>query len=154
MRNVFIITALLVLTITLNAQQSSLRADANSPVEAEIKALEIKLADLIVRGEWEEYAKYLASDYLQTRENGQVENRDEALTSLRDIKRKIIVMELEPANLAIRVYGDTAISNAEFTVRVRDSGQVKGRRTRQTNIFVKHEGQWYLVAQQNTTIGK
>jgi uncharacterized protein (TIGR02246 family) len=129
-------------------------ADANPTTEGEIKELELKLAELIIRGDWDEYAKHLASDYLHTRDNGHVESKDEALASLRDVKRKIIVMEMETAGLAIRTYGDTAVSNAEFTITVRDSGQVKSRRTRLTDVFVKRDGQWCLVAGQETPIGK
>jgi hypothetical protein len=154
MRKVYTITVLLALSIALSAQQSGVHADANPVAEGEIKALELKLAELIVHGDWDEYAKHLASDYLHTRDNGHVESKDEALASLRDVKRKIIVMEMEPADLAIRIYGDTAVSNAEFTTSVRESGQVKTRRTRQTDVFVKRNGQWYLIAQQGTMIGK
>jgi hypothetical protein len=154
MRNIFIITALLGLSLALSAQQPGAHADTNPVTEGEIKALELKLAELIVHGGWDEYEKHLASDYLHTRDNGHVESKDEALASLRDVKRKIIVMEMEPADLAIRIYGDTAVSNAEFTTSVRDSGQVKTRRTRQTDVFVKRDGQWYLIAEQGTMIGK
>src|ERR1700694_892846 len=154
MRNVFTITVLLAFSIALSAQQPGAHADANPVAESEIKALELKLAELIVHADWDEYEKHLASDYLHTRDNGHVESKDEALASLRDVKRKIIVMEMEPADLAIRIYGDTAVSNAEFTTSVRESGQVKTRRTRQTDVFLKRDGQWYLIAEQGTMIGK
>jgi hypothetical protein len=155
MRKIFTITILTVLSvISLYAQQGGLQADASPVAEGEIKSLETRLAELIVRGDWDEYASQLASGYIHTRENGQVESKDEALASLRDIKRKIIVMEMEPASLAIRIYGDTAVSNAEFTITVRESGQVKGRRTRVTDVFLKRDGQWWLVAEQGVTIGK
>jgi uncharacterized protein (TIGR02246 family) len=154
MRNTFAIAVLLAVSVTLAAQQPGVRADANPTAEGEIKALELRLAELIVRGDWDEYAKHLASDYLHIRDDGHVEGKDEARASLRDIKRKIIVMEMEPADLAIRIYGDTAASSAEFTITVRESGQVKSRRTRLTDVFVKRDGQWCLVAEQGTTIGK
>ena len=153
MRNVLIF-AFLFATSFLAAQQPALRADANPSAEAEIKALELKLADLIVRGEWDEYAKHLAPDYLHSRDNGQIEGKDEALTSLRDVKRKIIFVEADPADFTVHSYGDTAVSNAQVTVTVRDSGQVKTRVSRQTQVFVKRESQWWLVAAQDTTIGK
>ena len=154
MRHVFINTVLLALSLALSAQQPGARADANPLAQGEIKALELKLAELIVHGDWDEYEKHLASDYLHTRDNGHVESKDEALASLRDVKRKIIVMEMEPADLAIRIYGDTAVSNAEFTTSARENGQVKTRRTRRTDIFVKRDGQWRLVGGQETVIGK
>ena len=154
MRKVFTIAVLLALSLALCAQPQGAHADTNPVAEGEIKALELKLAELIVHGDWDEYEKHLASDYLHTRDNGHVESKDEALVSLRDVKRKIIVMEMEPADLAIRIYGDTAVSNAEFTTSVRESGQVKTRRTRQTDVFVKRDGQWYLITEQGTTISK
>lgn len=154
MRKIFMITFFLALSASLTAQQPGVHADANADAEAEIKALELKLAELIVHGDWDEYPKHLASDYLHTRDNGHVEGKDEALASLRDVKRKVIVMEMEPADLAIRIYGDTAVANAEFTIRVRDSGQVKSRRSRLTGVFVKRDGQWSQVAEQETPIGK
>jgi|SRR5271155_1593597 ketosteroid isomerase-like protein len=154
MRNATTVALLLAFSIALTAQQPDVHADANSVAEGEVKALESKLAELIVHGDWDEYAKHLAPDYLHTRDSGQVENKDEALASLRNVKRKVIVMEMEPADLVIHIYGDTAVSNAEFTIRVRDNGQVKGRRSRQTDVFVKRDGQWYQIAGQGTTIGK
>jgi hypothetical protein len=154
MQQTFTISVLLALSIALHAQQPDMHADANTVAETEIKNLELKLAELVIRGEWDEYAKNLSSDYLHTRENGHVENKDEALASLRDVKRKIIVMEMEHANAAIRIYRDTAVANAEFTITVRDSGQVKARVIRQTDVFVKCDGQWWLIAEQDTTIGK
>ena len=154
MRKIFIIAFLLAVSASLTAQPPGVHADANPDAAGEIKALELKLAELIIRGDWDEYSKYLAANYLHTRYNGQVESKDEALASLRDLKRKIIVMEMEPAGLAIRTYGDTAVSNAEFAITVRDSGQVKSRSTRVTDVFVKRDGQWCLVAGQETPIGK
>jgi hypothetical protein len=153
MRKTFMITVLLALSGALIAQPPNARAGANSVAEAEIKALEVRLAELIVKGDWDEYEKHLAADYLHTRDSGQVENRDEALASLRDIHRKIIIMEMEP-NLTIRIYGDTAVCSAEFTIRVRENGQVKSRRLRLGDVFVKRDGQWSLIAEQGTTIGK
>ncbi len=67
-------------------QAQDVHADANPDAVGEIKALELKRADLIVRGDWDAYAKYLASDYSFTRENGQVENKDEVMAALRDVR--------------------------------------------------------------------
>ena len=106
MRRAFTITVLLALSLALSAQPQGARADVNPVAEGEIKALELKLAELIVHADWDEYEKHLASDYPHTRDNGHVENKDDALASLRDVKRKIIVMEMEPADLAIRIYGE------------------------------------------------
>jgi len=154
MRSIFTITILFALCAALAAQQPDARPDATPSAESEIKALELRLPELIVQAAWDEYAKHLASDFLHTRDNGQVENKEETMAALRDLKRKIIVMEMEPADLLIHVYGDTAVASAKFTIRVREAGQVKSRVTRQTDVFVKRDGQWLMVAEQVTDIGK
>jgi len=136
------------------AQQSPLHADTNPAAEGEIKALELKLADWIVHGNWEAYAQVLAPDYLHTTYNGQVESKDEALAGLRDEHRKTIVREAETADQRIQVFGDTAVFNAEFTIWVRESGQVKTRRLRVTDVFLRRDGRWLLMAEQSTAIGK
>lgn len=153
MRMIFTIV-FLVLSTFLTAQPPGLHADTSPAAADEIKALETKLADLIVRGDWDEYASRLASDYLHTRDNGRVESKDQAMAALRDVNRKVIVMEMEPSDAIFHIYGDTAVSNAEFTTRVRDSGQVKSRRVRLIDVFVKRDGQWSLIAEQETLIGK
>lgn len=153
MRKTRIITILLALSIAVSAQQPDAHADKNPAAEGEIKALELRLTELVVHSDWDEYARHLGSDYLHTRDNGHVESKDEALASLRDDKRKVIVKEMEP-DLAIRIYGDTAVSTAEFTISVRENGQVKSRRSRQTDVFVKQDGLWYLIAEQDTNIAK
>jgi ketosteroid isomerase-like protein len=154
MRSIFTITILFALCAALAAQQPDARPDATPSAESEIKALELELPELIVQAAWDEYAKHLASDFLHTRDNGQVENKEETMAALRDLKRKIIVMEMEPADLLIHTYGDTAVASAKFTIRVREAGQVKSRVTRQTDVFVKRDGQWLMVAEQVTDIGK
>jgi ketosteroid isomerase-like protein len=153
MRTISILAILLGLTLSTAAQQPAPHSDATAEAQAQIRALETKLADLMVQGDWDEYAKHLASDYVHTRDNGQVESREEALANLRDVKRRIIVMEMEP-DPVIHIYDATAVANAEFTIRVREMGQVRSRRIRQTNVFVNRDGQWWLVEQQETSISK
>jgi ketosteroid isomerase-like protein len=154
MRTILVITFLLATSTFLASQQAAGRANATPAAADEIKALETKLADLIVRGDWDEYASHLASDYLHTRDNGHVEGKDQVMVALRDVNRKIIVMEMETSDAIIHIYGDAAVANAEFTTRVRDSGQVKSRRIRLTDVFVKRDSQWSLIAEQETLIGK
>jgi hypothetical protein len=153
-RTALLATLLLLICVCGIAQQPAVRADANPSAESEIKELESKLAAWIVRGTWDEYLQHLAADYVHTGYSGKVENKEEAMAALRDEHRKIIIMELEPADQRVRVYGETAIFNAECTISVRESGQVKSRRIRLTDVFVRRDSQWYLVAGQSTPIGK
>jgi hypothetical protein len=154
-RTLFRISALLaILFLRLSAAQSpGPHADSDSAVEADVKALVSQMAGMIVKADWNGYAQRLAPDYLRTSYDGRVVNKDEALASLRDPQRKIIVMEIEP-DQRVRLYGDSAVSSTEFTISVRESGHLKTRLIRMTDVLVKREGQWYVVAEHATAIGK
>ena len=154
MRKLLRIATVLGLSVAVFGQQPAMRDDTNPAAEGEVKALQLKLVDLIVRADWDEYAKHLAAGYLHISYFGRVEGKDEALATLRDPKRKIIVMEVEPTDQQVRMYGDTAILSAQCSISVRESGQLKSRLVRLTSVFVKHDGLWYQVAEQATPIGK
>jgi uncharacterized protein (TIGR02246 family) len=153
-KNALRIVLIFAVSAVAAAQQSAPRADASPVAEDEIKALELKLADWIVHGNWDAYAQVLAPDYLHTNYSGHVENKDEALAGMRDEHREIIVMEAETADQSVRIFGDTAVFNAQFTIWVRESGQVKTRVLRVTDVFLRRDGQWSLIAEQSTATGK
>jgi ketosteroid isomerase-like protein len=148
-----LVATLLLLATSEMAQSAGPLPDSNSAASAEVKAFVAQMAEMIVKADWDGYAQRLAPDYLRTNYDGRVQNKNEALASLRDPQRKIIVMEMEP-DQRVRVYGDTAVSSTGFTISVRDSGQVKTRIIRMTDVLVKRDGQWYLVGEQATAGGK
>jgi uncharacterized protein (TIGR02246 family) len=140
-------------TLSAISQTAAPQPESSSAAEREVKAFVAKMAEMIVKEDWDGYAQRLAPDYLHTGYDGRVENKDRALASLRDPQRKIIVMEVEP-DQRVRFYADTAISSEEFTISVREAGQVKTRRVRMTDVLVKRDGQWSLAAEHATALGK
>lgn len=138
---------------SLAMAQSAPRADSNSAAEAEVKSFVSQMAEMIVKADWDGYTQRLTPDYLRTDYDGRWMNKDEAIARLRDPQRKIIVMEAESGQ-RVRIYGDTAISSTGFTISVRDSGQVRTRIIRLTDVLIKRDGQWFLVAEQATAVGK
>lgn len=118
----------------------------------EIKALELKLADLILRGDWAEYEKYVAPDFTRIDDAGRFETRDEFMSGLKNGGRKVIVME--PEDLVARSYGETAVLQGQLTIWVRDSGRVSKRHDRFTEVFLRRDDQWHLAVEQDTAVGK
>lgn len=133
-------------------QSTSRSQDASSIAEDEIKKEELKRADLIVHDKWDEYETYLAPDYTRVSSDGTLNNRKEVMSGFRDGPKKIIVRE--PDDLLVRMYGETAILQGQRTSWVRESGRVKTRRERFTEVLVKRDGRWLVVAEHETTVGK
>lgn len=123
---------------------------ANS--EEGIKAFNLKLAQWIVQGNWDEYEKQLTSDFTRISADGKFTDKKSALSELREGPRKIIVME--PEELHVRIYRDSAILQGRLTTSFRDAGRVSTRKERFTEVFVKQDGQWLLASEQETAIGK
>ena len=116
--------------------------------EEQIEALEKKLAGLIVSANWTEYAKHVGSDFTHIDSNGNLETREEWLKNYKNGPRKVVVME--PENLMVRTYGDTAILQGERTASVREAGRVSSNKVRFTEVFVERDGEWYMAAEQET----
>ena len=160
MRTIAVVT-LLVVTVLATATAMGQAAPAqptpthsvvNAQTEEEIKALETKLANLIVHDAWDEYEKLLAPDYAGVTYDGKLENKEATMASLRSGRRKIVVME--PEDLRVRTYGETAVLQGLLTVWARESGRVSTKVERFTEVFVKQDGQWLLAAAQETAAAK
>ena len=140
---------------TISAQSAPIATQShsdNSKSEEIIKALELKASQWIVQGNWDEYEKLLASDFTRISADGKFADKKSVLSEFREGPRKIIVME--PEELSVRIYGDSAIMQGRLTTSVRDAGHVNTRKERFTEVFVKQDGQWLLVSEQETSISK
>jgi ketosteroid isomerase-like protein len=130
--------------------QDTLRADANSAAEDECKKLEADLAQMIVKGEWDQYAAHLMDDFEHTNGNGVAENKSVVMERLRSGAEKIL--DLAPEDLKVRVYGDTAIVTGHFTLVQRRNGRVDTFFARETEVFLKRNGHWMLAEEHATSV--
>lgn len=143
--------ALLLAFILPAYAQEGTRADPNPAAEAEIKKLEMDLAQMIVKGEWDQYAAQLMDDYQRNGASG-IQDKAAVIKELRSTDAK--VLDLAPEELGVRVYGDTAIVTGHFTLVQRRNGRVDTFFTRESEVFLKRNGRWMLAAEHATAVGK
>lgn len=121
----------------------------NSPEAVdEIRSLESNLSNLIVHGDWDEFSKFLAADYVRTIADGRSETRDQTMATLRSGEPRILAMI--PEELEVRLYGDTAIVTGNLTLTARLENRVREKRNRFTDVFIRRSGRWFLAATQIT----
>jgi ketosteroid isomerase-like protein len=132
--------------------QDAMRADSSSGGEDEVKKLELDLAQMVVHGDWDEYARHLMDDFERTSGSGATEDKAAAMAQLRSGSEKIL--DLAPEELKVRVYGDTAILTGHFTLVQRRNGRVDTFFARQTDVFLKRGGRWLLAASHSTSVAK
>ena len=134
----------LMLCLLLGAPPEGLPADKDPAVVRDIKALELRLADLIVRGEIDTYSTFLADEYSRINDRGEVQTRDEVLRQFRKGTRG---GTMEPTDLVVQSYGDTAILTGILRLKgPQASDPVRSSRFRK--VFIRRGGKWYLVSLQ------
>jgi len=135
---------IMMFVLPLHSHESGLKPDSNAAAEAEIKALEMELAKLMVKADWSQYASHLADDYVRVGTNGQMQTKGEVLADLRSDKNKLL--DLIPEDLQAKLYGDTAILNAHLTMLSRQNARVTTTFHRTTEVFVRRGDKWWIVA--------
>jgi ketosteroid isomerase-like protein len=134
------------------AQEAGIKADTNPAAEAEIKNVEMELAKLLVKEDWDKYAAFLTEDYVRTTSKGNVQNKQEFMGDVRSPDKK--VLDMMPEELQVRVFGESAILTGHLTMLARQNGRVTTSFSRYTKIFVKRNDRWMLAAEQSTTVLK
>ncbi len=145
MRRRAVVLVLFLVATCAAAAAVTLSADRNDAAEAEIKALEMHLAGLLVNGDFDEYEQFLASDYTRISAQGVVETREQVMAAFRASPRG---GSMEPTDLTVKVYGDAAILTGKLTI-TSASGV---RQSRFRKVFIHREGRWFLVSLQGVTL--
>lgn len=97
----YFLPTLLLICVPAPAQSSAPHADSTPASEAEVKTLISKMAETIIKADWDAYAQHLAPDYIGTSFTGQVENKDEALARLRDPQHNSSSWTWNPASASV-----------------------------------------------------
>jgi hypothetical protein len=100
-----------------------------------IMTLELKLTKLLEQGSVDEYARYLTVDYVLTTSQGEIIDRDQALTFW---QQRGPGYRMTPSQMRVRIYGNTAI----LTARVVGPDGETGERITKTFVCIKGNGCW------------
>jgi len=127
----------LVFAILLGAP---LRADD----AADVKQLALEIAAAKVRGDAEFLARAWAEDYTYTTTRGEARTREQGLADYRSGAVKWEYRRME--EVQARIYGNAAIVTARAALKGRVRGQEREETIRLTDVYLKRDGRWRLVA--------
>jgi ketosteroid isomerase-like protein len=113
-------------------------------VEQEIMKLEEDFAEAEVKADIHRMSELLADDWTDIEDNGSMHTKADALKLFQSPTTKLTSDKL--SEMHVRVYGDTAVitllDTADFIVDGKDAGGV----FRLTDVWVKRDGKWQMVA--------
>ena len=131
---------------------SSVSTTQTTGVAQELMQIEHRLAKALVDRDLEIYSSILAADWTTIDLAGRVLSKSHVLKELASKDRQIEAASID--DIRVRELGDVAI----VTGRTAATGSYKGQRSsvvlRFTDVFVKREGRWQVIASQGTQVVK
>jgi ketosteroid isomerase-like protein len=110
----------------------------------EIESLEAQWRTAVLQNDVATVNRLLADDYLGINPNGTLETKADALALRRSGTMKISSMD--PINMKVRVYGDTAVVTSQVQVEGHDGERDISGRYHYTRVYSHRSGEWKVVS--------
>jgi ketosteroid isomerase-like protein len=121
-------------------------------VERSVMQIEQELVKGLMAGDASMFERYLSETYIFTAPDGVVTDKAQTIADIKSGDLKFQSSKLD--NMKVQAYGDTAIATYGST----DKGSYKGKDIsglfRWTDVFVKRNGRWQIVAGHGTPVSQ
>jgi ketosteroid isomerase-like protein len=118
--------------------------------EQEIRQQEARRFEAIVRGDLATLEGILSDDLTYTHATGVFETKAEFLGKLKSGQVKY--ESFAPQDIRVRVYGTTGVVTGVARVKVQVKGELLQFQLRFTDVYVKKDDRWQMVAWQATRL--
>jgi ketosteroid isomerase-like protein len=110
----------------------------------EIENLESQWLKAVVQNDVATVNRLLADDYLGINPDGTLETKADALAQQRSGTLKIT--SIDPENVKVRVYGDTAVVTSKVQVEGRNGDRDVSGLYHYTRVYSRRSGEWKVVS--------
>ena len=110
----------------------------------EIENLEAQWRTAVLQNDVATVNRLLADDYLGINPNGTLETKADALALRRSGTTKI--SRIDPINMKVRVYGDTAVVTSQVQLEGHDGERDISGRYHYTRVYSRRSGEWKVVS--------
>jgi ketosteroid isomerase-like protein len=123
---------------------------SGSATVSELEHLEQQLAATYKAGDCDAWGAMLAPEWSVIHISGTIITKAEALRMCKE--ERPTFEELKADDIRVRLYGDTAVVTGRTTAKTTGANAV-ALAIRFTDVFVRREGRWLVVASQATRLG-
>ena len=137
------------LIATTAAQKPASYADAAKAADM-VKELDAKRFAAQTKNDMEALTTLLADDLVYVHSSAKADGKSEFIDSMRSGRTKY--ESIEPSDVKVRVYGNTAIVNGLAKLTVATNGQSNSFSLRYTDVWVMRDNKWQMVSWQSTRV--
>jgi uncharacterized protein (TIGR02246 family) len=148
-RTILLLLSIVACVCFLKAQDNNL----NGAIEKEILQLEEVQDRAIMQNDADTLDHIYARDFAYLNQYGELIPREKVLAGFRSAKAKFST-PMKHDDIQIRVYGNTVVLTGRSTGTFHYNDKVSDGPRRFTNVYVKLDGRWQLVAHQSTNVAK
>jgi len=120
-----------------------------SSADQEIRALENQWNEARVHADVVTLDRILVDDWTVTHGDGTTDTKAKYLADLKSGARRFSGSVAEH-DLAVRIYGDTAVASGSSDSTVTLNGQPQGGALRFTRVYIRRNGAWKMIVTQAT----
>jgi len=120
------------------------RPTQDRTVEQEITQIEGRRIEAMKQADAAALGQILADDLTYMHSSGRPDTKASFIASLQSGELKYEAMDF--SDVKVRGYGDTAVVTGHASVRVNSKGQALSFPIRYTDVYVKKDGRWQMVA--------
>jgi uncharacterized protein (TIGR02246 family) len=131
------------------AQKPASFADAAKAADA-VKELDAKRFQATTKNDFDTLASLLADDLVYVHSSTKEDGKTAYIDALRTGKTKY--ESIEPSDVKVRVYGNTAIVNGTAKLSVTTDGKTNSFSLRYTDVWVMRDNKWQMVSWQSTRL--
>ena len=146
MRSVLSISLLTFLAALAFGQSSGSALPNHRPAAAELIQIERDIGDANIRRDKSFFERVEADEFVFTDSGGGVTTKAEDVASLDKPVGETRLVSYVPSEMNVRVYGKTAVVTGLVTSTYKNAERETVVRSRFTDVFVKRDGRWQLVA--------
>ncbi len=130
----------------------AIAADNTATVEKEITKIEHELAAAVLKADLHAMGRYTAPEWVFTAPDGAVQTRDQNWEMWKKGVIKVSALKLD--EVKVTVYGNTAVAFVLDTETTTLDGKDVSGQYRSTDVFVKRDGKWMVIATHSSKVEK
>ena len=142
------VTSLCAILFALLATGAAQQKDDPSADRSLILALESAWNQAEIHHDSNAAAAILADTFISVDHHGVLQNRTQYLSDMKD--KSFNPEEISNSNTTVYLYGDTAVVTSAYRTKGSDNGKLFLHHGRFTDVWIKRDGKWQCIANQET----